>query len=224
MAQHALPSLPPCFTPSRHFWPGTAADSKGFGFIAPDAGGDDIFVHHTSISAEGYRCLTENEPVEYEMIVAEDGRFKAANVTGPDRGPLRGVWGPEVPTRGVVVKWRQDKGFGFIKPETGETDIFVHQSVIVSTGYRELAEGDEVEFTTQMEGGRIKAKKARLLLCWSVSSSGRSLCFACVLCVLCALALVLCCVVLVARAAPRHGGARAPAEAARPRASSPRAP
>lgn len=118
-------------------------------------------MHHTSIQSEGYRCLTENEPVEYEVIIAEDGRLKAANVTGPDRGPLRGVWGEERPMRGVCVKWRHDKGFGFIKPEDTDQDIFVHQSVIVSTGFRELAEGDEVEFTLQMDGGRTKAKKVR---------------------------------------------------------------
>jgi cold shock CspA family protein len=141
---------------------GSVSDAKGFGFIAPEAGGDDIFVHHSAIATEGYHSLADDEPIEYELIVAEDGRVKAANVTGPNRGPLRGVWGTEQPTRGVVVKWRQDKGFGFIKPESGDTtDIFVHQSVIVSTGFRELAEGTEVEFTTQMENGRVKCKKVR---------------------------------------------------------------
>mmetsp|Transcript_13689 Transcript_13689/g.36652 ORF Transcript_13689/g.36652 Transcript_13689/m.36652 type:complete len:433 (-) Transcript_13689:448-1746(-) len=134
-------------------------DLKGFGFISPESGGDDIFVHHSAISGDGYRCLTEGEPVEYTVIVSDDGRLKAANVTGPDRGRLRGIWGDEQPICGVVVKWRSDKGFGFIKPEDGQNDIFVHQSTIVSTGFRELSEGDEVEFTTQMDGGRVKAKK-----------------------------------------------------------------
>ncbi|KAJ1621241.1 cold-shock' DNA-binding domain-containing protein, partial [Pavlovales sp. CCMP2436] len=50
---------------------------KGFGFIAPENGGDDIFVHHSAITTDGYRCLTENEPVEYEVILADDGRSKA---------------------------------------------------------------------------------------------------------------------------------------------------
>lgn len=42
-------------------------DQKGFGFIAPDDGGDDLFVHHTSIISEGFRSLKENQAVEYEV-------------------------------------------------------------------------------------------------------------------------------------------------------------
>lgn len=41
-------------------------DQKGFGFIAPEGGGDDIFVHHSNIEAQGYRSLTEGQKVEYE--------------------------------------------------------------------------------------------------------------------------------------------------------------
>jgi CspA family cold shock protein len=45
-------------------------DQKGFGFIASDSNGKDIFVHHTVIEAEGFRTLQDGETVEYE---AEDG-------------------------------------------------------------------------------------------------------------------------------------------------------
>jgi CspA family cold shock protein len=45
-------------------------DQKGFGFIASDQSGKDIFVHHTVIQAEGFRTLQDGETVEYE---AEDG-------------------------------------------------------------------------------------------------------------------------------------------------------
>ncbi|MEO6259089.1 MAG: cold-shock protein, partial [Thermoanaerobaculia bacterium] len=49
---------------------------------------------------------------------------------------------PEVGT----VKWfNNDKGFGFIKRDTGE-DVFVHHTAIQSSGYRTLNEGDRVEF------------------------------------------------------------------------------
>ena len=41
-------------------------EQKGFGFITPDDGSDDLFVHHTSIIAEGYRVLQEDQEVEYE--------------------------------------------------------------------------------------------------------------------------------------------------------------
>lgn len=49
-----------------------------------------------------------------------------------------------------TVKWFNDsKGFGFITPESGSKDVFVHQSAILSAGFRTLAEGDVVEFTIE---------------------------------------------------------------------------
>jgi cold shock protein len=40
--------------------------AKGFGFIAPDGGGKDVFVHHSAIEGSGYRELTEGQRVEFE--------------------------------------------------------------------------------------------------------------------------------------------------------------
>jgi CspA family cold shock protein len=43
-------------------------DQKGFGFITPDEGGKDLFVHHSEIQAEGFRSLQEGQAVEYEAV------------------------------------------------------------------------------------------------------------------------------------------------------------
>jgi len=49
-----------------------------------------------------------------------------------------------------TVKWFNDqKGFGFITPESGAKDVFVHQSAIMSTGFRSLSEGDRVQFSVE---------------------------------------------------------------------------
>ncbi len=48
-------------------------DSKGFFFIAPDDGGDDIFVHHTGIQAEGFKSLSEGDKVTYEVTQGPKG-------------------------------------------------------------------------------------------------------------------------------------------------------
>ena len=41
-------------------------NSKGFGFIVPDDGTEDVFVHHSNIAVEGYRSLQEGQKVEFE--------------------------------------------------------------------------------------------------------------------------------------------------------------
>ncbi|OMO49850.1 Cold-shock protein, DNA-binding protein [Corchorus olitorius] len=65
---------------------------KGFGFIAPDDGGDDLFVHQTSILSQGFRTLSDNQPVEFAVDFGEDGRAKAVDVNPIPRSrrPSRG--------------------------------------------------------------------------------------------------------------------------------------
>ncbi|PIE12810.1 MAG: cold-shock protein [Rhodobacterales bacterium] len=54
--------------------------TKGFGFIAPDAGGDDVFVHISAVEAAGLTGLADNQKVEYEMIEGRDGRSSAGEL------------------------------------------------------------------------------------------------------------------------------------------------
>ncbi|MFC1652138.1 cold-shock protein [Planctomycetota bacterium] len=42
-------------------------ESKGFGFITPEEGGDDLFVHHSEINTQGYATLNEGQAVEFEI-------------------------------------------------------------------------------------------------------------------------------------------------------------
>jgi CspA family cold shock protein len=46
---------------------------KGYGFIAPDDGSADVFVHHSAIDADGYRTLNENQKVEYTTTQGAKG-------------------------------------------------------------------------------------------------------------------------------------------------------
>ena len=55
-------------------------NAKGFGFILPEGGGDDVFVHHSNIEMEGYRSLIAGESVDFKLNVGDKGRF-ALNVS-----------------------------------------------------------------------------------------------------------------------------------------------
>ncbi len=54
-------------------------ESKGYGFIEPDGGGRDVFVHYSAIQGEGYKTLSEGQMVEFEITQGEKGP-QAANV------------------------------------------------------------------------------------------------------------------------------------------------
>ena len=55
-------------------------DSKGFGFIAPDDGGADAFVHITAVERAGMRSLVQNQKVSYDLEEDQRGKTKAVNL------------------------------------------------------------------------------------------------------------------------------------------------
>ena len=55
-------------------------DAKGFGFIEPGDGGEDVFVHFSAVQSEGFKSLHEGQEVEYEVVNGPKG-LQAANVT-----------------------------------------------------------------------------------------------------------------------------------------------
>ncbi|WP_448627445.1 cold-shock protein [Geodermatophilus sp. URMC 64] len=150
---------------------------KGFGFIEPEDGGDDVFVHFSAISdTGGFRTLDEGQRVEYSASPGPRGP-QAENVQplggapvsrGRDdrrddrREPRRDTSrnaGPRGPVMtGTIARFDDDKGFGFIVPD----DVFVHVSAMRS-GRDEPEEGDRVEFEL-VEGPRgLQADGVRLL-------------------------------------------------------------
>jgi cold shock protein len=56
------------------------SQEKGYGFIKPDDGGEDLFVHHTGIAGEGFKTLEEGEKVTYEVTEGRRG-LQATNVS-----------------------------------------------------------------------------------------------------------------------------------------------
>lgn len=54
-------------------------DAKGFGFIKPDNGGEDLFAHFSAINSQGFKSLTENQRVTFDVTTGPKGK-QAANI------------------------------------------------------------------------------------------------------------------------------------------------
>jgi CspA family cold shock protein len=54
-------------------------DAKGFGFIKPDNGGEDLFAHFSAINSQGFKSLTENQRVSFDVTTGPKGK-QAANI------------------------------------------------------------------------------------------------------------------------------------------------
>ena len=54
-------------------------DTKGFGFITPDDGGDDLFAHFSEIQSQGFKSLAENQKVSFDVTTGPKGK-QAANI------------------------------------------------------------------------------------------------------------------------------------------------
>lgn len=130
-------------------------DTKGFGFVAPDSGGEDVFVHVSALGP-GLTELFEGARVTYDVVEGERGpnahdvrlvRVSGGARAATDRGrPSRPAasGGPVRGGEGTVARYDAERGFGFITPDAGGADLFVHVSVLRGVG--DLAEGDRVRF------------------------------------------------------------------------------
>ena len=61
-------------------------NAKGYGFIVPEGGGDDVFVHYSTIDGEGFKTLKEGQPVQFEAAAGSRG-VQTTRVVGPEGNP-----------------------------------------------------------------------------------------------------------------------------------------
>jgi CspA family cold shock protein len=144
---------------------------KGFGFIAPDSGGEDVFVHVRALLG-GLRELAEGDRVAFDVAAGERGpqardvelvggapRRPAAPARGRSEQPRSGA--PVRGGQGVVARYDADRGFGFIRPDAGGDDLFVHVSVV--RGGEPLQEGDRVRYEVRQSDRGPQADRVELM-------------------------------------------------------------
>jgi CspA family cold shock protein len=128
---------------------------RGYGFITPYGGGNDVFVHITEVQYAGLEALIQGQVVEFDTEDDGDGPF-AINLKANPNGSSPMKSGPD---RGTVAWFSTEKGYGFITPEDGSKDVFVHISAVERAGVTFLMEGESVGFTRQIDRhGKISAE------------------------------------------------------------------
>jgi CspA family cold shock protein len=150
---------------------------KGFGFVEMAEGAGDVFLHATVLARAGVTAVNpgatlrvrtgqgQKGPQVTEVISVDESTASAAPAAprGPRPGGGGGFGGggqrrssdsgPAGPEQQGTVKWYNiSKGFGFIAPEDGGKDVFVHASALRRAGLTELAEGQRV--TIQVTQGQ----------------------------------------------------------------------
>ncbi|WP_336987499.1 cold-shock protein [Altererythrobacter aquiaggeris] len=140
---------------------------KGFGFIAQEDGGEDVFVHISAVERAGLEGLAEGQGLEYNLVdrggkvSAQDlqvvGDVIAVTKSAPresasgDRGgaPQRELTGEKA--TGTVKFFNTMKGFGFIVRDDGQPDAFVHISAVERSGLSGIDEGQRYTFDLEVD-------------------------------------------------------------------------
>jgi len=141
--------------------------TKGFGFVTPEDGSPDAFLHATIVQFAGHDALADGTTIVCDLSRGPKGPQVAnihsvdtttatatprASSGGMSRGGYRDQGGFSGETELVdgTVKWfNVTKGFGFIAPADGGKDIFVHKSALDRSGLDGVADGEQVRVTVR---------------------------------------------------------------------------
>jgi CspA family cold shock protein len=130
--------------------------NKGFGFVQPEGGGDDAFLHASVVTAAGHQNLGEGDVLTCDIaagprgpqVIAIHGVERAARPSNHWPDPGRSTGGEVV--EGVVKFFDAAKGFGFILPDGGGRDVFVSARTVTRCGLAGLEADQRVRVTTRI--------------------------------------------------------------------------
>jgi len=145
---------------------------KGFGFVELSDGSGDAFLHGSVLAQSGINALQAGETLEVRVGPGHKGPhvtevLSVDSSTAAPRAPQRSNFrattsnGPSVEETGTVKWFNTQRGYGFITPDGGGTDIFVHVSTLEESGMQGLSEGqtvvvDVVEGQKGREAARLR--------------------------------------------------------------------
>jgi len=129
--------------------------SKGYGFLVPDNGGEDILLHVTVLRAGGYQTAHEGARVHCQVLRRPKGlqafqvlSMDESTAIHPSQIPQRThvIVQPESDWQRAMVKWfNRVRGFGFLTRGEGTEDVFVHMETLRRFGFTELRPGQIVQ-------------------------------------------------------------------------------
>ena len=136
---------------------------KGYGFLEREDGSGDVFCHLTAVQASGYDTLPQGAAVTCEIVQSDRGSqlSRILSVEAPAAGPGPVDRGRFVDTRfpgpqageqpsaakelpGTVKFFDPARGFGFVVPDEGGREVFVHSTVLFRSGMTDLLPGQRV--------------------------------------------------------------------------------
>ncbi len=157
VAKPLMPSNEPESAPvkSRLKW---FNSTKGFGFVVPEEDPCDAFIHITTLQDAGIHELGEEALIMCSIVKGPKGALVTSVTELVEQGQnpepisyrLPGEEGEDLHVMEGTVKWyKPDKGFGFIIPEDGQKDVFVHKTCLDKHSLPILIPGQKVKMTVR---------------------------------------------------------------------------
>lgn len=129
--------------------------AKGFGFLVPEDGSYDAFLHITTLQQAGFHSIGEGAILMCKVFKGDKGCQVKEVIEVIDKGALSTM--PEMDEEtgtiamGGLVKWyKPEKGFGFIIPDDGMKDVFIHKTLLDTLEISELEAGQRVRVTLKI--------------------------------------------------------------------------
>lgn len=122
--------------------------TKGFGFVQPDDGSPDAFLHVSVLEQAGYRDVQDASVVMCEITQGPKG--PQVSTIFDIQAPPPGGDGTGEPVEGTVKFFDAGKGFGFVVPDNGDKDVFISARALERSGLSALEPAQRVRVTTRM--------------------------------------------------------------------------